>query len=155
MAGNFDRPSADNPDMGQVTVRIHLTHPLDSYLAAAGRMPPDEVRVAEVDGVVDTAATLMVLPGEVCTRLGLQSHGTRNVRYANGATAKIAWTSVRLRILGREMLCDALIEEARTTALIGQIPLEELDFVVDPKARELRVNPESPDAPLLEVCAAG
>jgi hypothetical protein len=37
--------------------------------------------------------------------------------------------------------------------LIGQIPLEELDLVVDPKSRELSVNPASPDMPLLDLMA--
>jgi hypothetical protein len=31
------------------------------------------------------------------------------------------------------------------------IPLEALDLVVDPKNRELRVNPESPESPLLDL----
>ena len=140
--------------MGQVIARIKLTNPADFFAADEGRLSADQVRAAEIDGIVDTAATLLVLPGDVCARLGLRPHGTRNVRYANGATAAVPWTSVWLEILGRQMLCDALVEEGRTTALIGQIPLEELDFVVDPKARELRVNPESPDAPLLDVFAA-
>ena len=34
------------------------------------------------------------------------------------------------------------------------LPLEELDLVVDPRNRELRVNPDSPDAPLLDLYAA-
>ena len=38
--------------------------------------------------------------------------------------------------------------------LIGQIPLEELDLLVDPKSRQLRVNPASPDAPLLDLLSA-
>jgi hypothetical protein len=37
------------------------------------------------------------------------------------------------------------------TALIGQIPLEELDLIVDPKSRSLKVNPASPDVPLLDL----
>jgi hypothetical protein len=46
------------------------------------------------------------------------------------------------------------VEAVGTTALIGQIPLEALDLIVDPKSREVRVNPESPDAPLLEILLA-
>jgi hypothetical protein len=29
--------------------------------------------------------------------------------------------------------------------LVGQIQLEDLDLVVDPRSRELRVNPDSPN----------
>ena len=57
----------------------------------------------------------------------------------------------RITILGRETVINALVEAAGTTPLIGQIPLEELDLLVDPKSRELLVNPASPDAPLLDL----
>ena len=55
---------------------------------------------------------------------------------------------------GRDTVINALVEAAGTTPLIGQIPLEELDLLVDPKSRELRVNPASPDAPLLDLLSA-
>ena len=42
---------------------------------------------------------------------------------------------------------------AGTPALTGQIPLEALDLIVDPKSHEVRVNPESPDAPVLDLYA--
>ena len=80
--------------------------------------------------------------------------GTRPVRYANGAVAEIPWTVVRVEILGRKTTCDALVQEAGTTPLIGQIPLEALDLVVDPKSQQVSVNPASPDAPMLDLLAA-
>jgi hypothetical protein len=49
---------------------------------------------------------------------------------------------------------SALVMPAGTAALVGQIPLEELDLIVDPKSREVRVNPASPDVPLLDVLKA-
>jgi hypothetical protein len=36
----------------------------------------------------------------------------------------------------------------------GQIPLERLDLIVDPKSRALRVNPASPDAPRIDAMRA-
>lgn len=39
----------------------------------------------------------------------------------------------------------------RAPVLVGQIPREGRDLIFDPKNRELRVNPESPDAPLLDL----
>lgn len=59
-----------------------------------------------------------------------------------------------MEILGRETTCDALVHEAGTTPLIGQIPLEALDLVVDPKNLVVSVNPASPDAPMLDILAA-
>ena len=98
---------------------------------------------------------MMVLPADAVSRLGLLPAGYRKVRYADGRVAEVPWVSgIRITILGRETVINALVEAAGTTPLIGQIPLEELDLLVDPKSRELRVNPASPDAPLLDLLAA-
>jgi hypothetical protein len=44
------------------------------------------------------------------------------------------------------MHCDAYVTPAGSTPLIGQIPLEELDLIVDPGTREVRVRSE--DGPM-------
>lgn len=98
---------------------------------------------------------MLAIPEDVAKRLGVRFAGTRNVRYANGQREAIPWVEgVHLEILGREMSCDALVVPIGATPLIGQIPLEALDLLVDPKNRELRVNPESPDSPLLDLLRA-
>jgi predicted aspartyl protease len=98
---------------------------------------------------------MLVLPADAVSRLGLLVAGYRRVRYADGRTAEVPWVSgVKITILGRDTVTNALVEAAGTTPLLGQIPLEELDLLVDPKSRELRVNPASPDAPLLDILSA-
>jgi hypothetical protein len=52
------------------------------------------------------------------------------------------------------MTCDALVMPVGATPLIGQIQLEALDLVVDAKSREAKVNPASPDIPLLDLLSA-
>jgi hypothetical protein len=77
-----------------------------------------------------------------------------DVRYANGHTARVARVGgIWFEVLGREMTCDALVEPVGKLALIGQIQLEALDLIVDPKSQELRVNPESPDMPTVDLYA--
>jgi predicted aspartyl protease len=58
-------------------------------------------------------------------------------------------TSLHISILGRDMSSDALASPVGTTPLIGQIPLEALDLVVDPRSRDLRTKPAHPDGPLM------
>ncbi len=140
--------------MGKAVNRIKITNNTDIDNARAGSIAAEAVRSVWVDALVDTGATMMVIPAEIAEKLGLPRGGTRKVKYADGRVAELAWvTSVRLEICGREMTCDALVEAAGTTPLIGQIPLEALDLVVDPKNRELHVNPASPDMPLLDLLA--
>jgi clan AA aspartic protease len=120
-----------------------------------GSLPADAIRGAEIEALVDTGTTMLVLPSDVVAALGVPFQGLRRVRYANGESADRAWVgNIEIEILGRKTICTAIVEKAGTTPLIGQIPLEELDLLVDPKSRELRVNPASPDVPLIDVLAA-
>ena len=136
--------------------QLKLTNNTDLQMAHRGLLPPESVRTEEIEGLVDTGATGLVLPADVVARLGLREEGTKKVRYADGRFAVIPWVSgVRIEILGREMTCDALVQAEGTTPLIGQIPLEGLDLVVDPKSREVQPNPASPDAPVLDILAVG
>jgi clan AA aspartic protease len=135
--------------------RVRLTNFADIEIARRGQLPADSVRTVEIDALVDTGATMLVLPEDVVNRLGLAIRGTRKARYADGRVAEIPWVAgLIVEILGRETSCDALVEPAGTTPLIGQIPLEALDLLVDPKSRDLKVNPASPDTPLLDLLVA-
>jgi clan AA aspartic protease len=141
--------------MGRVMPKIKLTNFNDVENARLGLRPPEEVRSVEVVALVDTGATQLVLTPEICDQLGLVPRGTRKVRYADGRGGEIPWVGgVLFEILGREMVCDALVQANATAPLIGQIPLEGLDLIVDPKSREVHVNPASPDMPTLDMLAA-
>ena len=134
---------------------IKLTNSYDEERVQSGDWRPEQVRTLEIEALVDTGATMLILPADVVARLGLKEQGRRKVVYADGHEDEIPWIGgVRMTLLGREMIASALVTPAGTVALIGQIPLEELDLIVDPKSRALRVNPASPDAPLLDLRAA-
>jgi clan AA aspartic protease len=141
--------------MGKIMTTMKLTNDTDLQNARAGILPPERVRMVQIEGLVDPGATTLVLPADVVAQLGLAVRGIKKVRYADGRVAQIPWVAgLIVEILGRETSCEAFVEHAGTTPLIGQIPLEALDLLVDPKTRELRVNPASPDAPLLDLLAA-
>jgi clan AA aspartic protease len=134
---------------------VKLANSVDEELAARGELDPNAIRSVVIEALVDTGATMLVLPADVVQMLGLRIQGHRNVRYADGRMNPVPWVGgVKIVILGRETIVTALVEGVGTTPLIGQIPLEELDLLVDPKSRELRVNPASPDAPLMDALSA-
>ena len=131
---------------------LKLTNDYDFALAEAGSLDPSKVRSLTIEALVDTGATMLILPADAVASLGLPVRGHRKVRYADDRIETIPWVSgVKMEIQGREAIFSALVVPAGSTPLIGQIPLEELDFVVDAKSRELRPNPRSPDAPLLDL----
>jgi len=132
--------------------RLKLTNTNDLHDAERGVIAISAVRSIEIEGLVDTGATMLALPEDVVAPLGVPVLGRRKVRDACGLVIEVPWVgNLRLEILGREMTTDALVLPAGATPLIGQIPLEALDLMVDPKSREVRVNPESPDLPLLDL----
>ncbi|MBM4084697.1 MAG: hypothetical protein FJ272_07900 [Planctomycetes bacterium] len=95
---------------------------------------------------------MVALPEEVASQLGLETVREVTTRYGNNTKArKRVVGPAHLEIAGRDTHCDVLVESPGTRPLIGQIVLEELDLLVDPKKQALVPNPESPDMPLIEV----
>src|SRR5262249_17035792 len=140
---------------GKIMQRIKLVNTHDEEMVRRGLARPEEVRAVEIEALVDTGATMLMLPADVVAQLGLPEEGRRPVCYANGQVGELPWVGgIRITILGREAIASALVGNPGTTALIGQLQLEELDLIVDPKSRELRVNPRSPDAPLIDLLTA-
>jgi predicted aspartyl protease len=96
---------------------------------------------------------MLSLPQDLVEKLGLFVPDKEVVvTYANGSKGKkkIA-KGVNITLLGREALTDCIIEKKGTQVLVGQIPLEEMDLVVDPKNGKVSPRPESPDIPLIEM----
>ncbi len=138
--------------MGQIEVRLSLSDFADEEMARRGLLAPAQIRRAEVDALVDTGATRLVLPKAIADALGLQVLGQLPVRFADerrGVRDRVGIVVVEL--MGRRAEVDALVDPNRTTALLGQIPLEALDFWIDPVGRRLVPNPDSPDGALSEM----
>jgi clan AA aspartic protease len=112
----------------------------------------DPNKSIEVEAVIDTGATMVVLPQNLVDELGLKKVREVKVRYANNATeVKSIYGVVTIEIKGRTGNFDVLAEAEGSQPLIGQVVLEVLDLVVDPKTRTLIPNPRSPDMPMIEI----
>ncbi len=106
----------------------------------------------EVDAVIDTGATMLVLPQDIVEKLGLQKVDERRVRYANNQIQiRPIYRGVILELKGREGIFDVLCEVKVAEPLVGQIVLETLDLIVDPITKTVKPNPKSPDMPTAEI----
>jgi clan AA aspartic protease len=141
--------------MGAVMTEVKLWNYTDLEDARRGLIPPDAVRTVTIQALVDTGAVTMVIPEDVAQALGLSVIQVRTVTLADGSTREIPkMGGLRIEILGRQMHGDAYVTPAGSMPLIGQIPLEELDLIVDPGTREVRVRSEDgPMGWLLRVAA--
>jgi clan AA aspartic protease len=132
--------------------KMRLSNWDDQVLVREGIKAPGEVRALEVEGLVDTGTTMLVLPGEIVRDLGLKQVDQRSVRYADGRSdVKRIVGNVRVEIMGRSGRFDAVEEPASKVPLIGQVILEELDFIVNPGSQDLKPDPDSPDMPTVDI----
>ncbi len=112
----------------------------------------DQIKSIEIEAVIDTGATMVVLPQDIVEKLGLKKVRETKVRYANNTTElKTIYGVVTIEIKGRTGNFDVLAEAEGSQPLIGQVVLEILDLVVDPRTRTLAPNPLSPEMPMVEI----
>jgi len=131
------------PDiMGRVLTEARIENLKDLWAVEQGLRTADEARsVVVTDALVDTGATLLSLPTALIQRLGLAKVATKRVRSSLGSGEASMHEAVRLTIQGRRCTMDVMEVPDGVPVLIGQLPLEHLDFVVDLRNQVLIGNP--------------
>ena len=133
----------ENSTMGKVLVSVKIENVKDLHAAEFGKLEPSEVRSVEVDdALIDTGATMLSMPQRFIKQLGLDRIRTRRARTTNGVAEFGVYSLVQLTIQGRDCRVDVAEIADDCPVLIGQIPLECLDFVVDPIGQQLIGNPD-------------
>jgi len=137
--------------MGRITVDFEIANNEDLVEVRRGHLDPGDVRRVKIQGLVDSGATRLVLPQSVAKQLGLPIKRKKvKVRYADGRRGmRVEVDEVRLFLLGRDGVFNAIVEPKRETALIGAIVLEDLDLLVD--CAQLRLVPRDPDFVVSEI----
>jgi predicted aspartyl protease len=129
--------------MDNVVVRARIENVEDLFDVAKGLRAADEVRAVDVeDALIDTGATMLSLPSRLIAQLGLRQLRSRMARTAAGVKEFTVFGTAQLTVQGRDCRIDVTELPDDCPVLIGQVPLELLDFVVDPKGRRLIGNPD-------------
>ncbi len=139
-------------DMGKVLVDAKVENLDDLFEVMKGQRTREGVRTVEVkQALVDTGATMLGLPKKHIDHLGLVKFRTRQGRSAAGPATFNMYGMVQLTVLGREAKVEVFEVPDDNPVLIGQIPLEILDFVVDPVGQRLIGNPDHGGEQMIEV----
>lgn len=129
--------------MGKIVVPAKIENIFDLYETNKGTMLLENVRACEVpDALVDTGCTYLGLPSRFIHQLGLKLFTTRQARTPTGPAPMKVYDAVRLTVQGRFCLAEVSEVDDTCPVLIGQLPLEALDFVIDPKGQRLIGNPD-------------
>jgi clan AA aspartic protease len=124
--------------MGAVYADITLKNAGDVINVRRGYISEEQVRETAVRAMVDTGAGTLVINEAVRKELGLTVLEVREATLANGekANCKIA-EGVRVHWKERSMLCEPWVLPDAEEVLLGAIPLEDMDLMVDPAERKL------------------
>jgi clan AA aspartic protease len=124
--------------MGTVYADITLKNAGDAIRVECGSMPPDKVRQATVRAMVDTGAGTLVINEAVYAALGLKTESHRGATFANSTREICKLTEpVRITWKNRFSTCHAVVVSGGGEVLLGAIPLEDMDLIVNPKKLEL------------------
>lgn len=138
--------------MGRVVVEAKIENLEDLWAVQDGRLSDENVRRIVVDdALVDTRATTLALPTQLIQQLGLRKMYDKWATSTRGRGTVAVYQTVRLTLLDRYCNIDVMEVTDDVPVLIGQIPLEMLDLVVDLQSRRLIGNPAHGGEHVLEL----
>ncbi|MBI4581829.1 MAG: aspartyl protease [Planctomycetes bacterium] len=129
-------------DMGRVLVTVTVENADDRKRASAGAIPPEAVRRVAVGCLVDSGATFLCLPESLVEQLGLDFHRVREARTVSGPMSLKVYGGAIIEVQGRSCHAEVMALPEGRQPLLGQIPLETLDWWIDTKNHRLVGNPE-------------
>jgi clan AA aspartic protease len=152
MAENMILEIVEDESVGRVTTRIRVENLEDLLAVRSGTLANDQVRRVEImEALVDTGSTMLALPKRYVELLGLKKMRDRNVVTSSGVKTAEVFDAVRLTIMGRDCTVEVMQVPDVVPALVGQVPLEVLDLVVNPIAGTLTGNPAHGGEHVLEL----
>lgn len=138
--------------MGMTYADIELINWSDLDRVRRFEIDNDEVRRIHINLLVDTGAYMLTINENIQSILGLPTIEIRSTQLANGNWVKLPVVGpIEVRFANRRATCNAYVLPGDSEALLGAIPLEELDVIIHPQRQELIVNPEHPDGAMFRI----
>ena len=106
----------------------------------------DDLEEIDARALVDTGAIDLCLPKLVVLQLKPKTIEQRMVTYADGRKELVDYVGpVRVEVFGRNVFTGAMVMGDQV--LLGAIPMESMDVLVDPRRQILIPNPDHPNIP--------
>jgi clan AA aspartic protease len=119
--------------MGTFKEEITLENIIDRAFAKRGYIKEAEVRALTVKAMPDTGAWTLVINDDTRQKLGLTIEETATSTLADGKAAAYDVTeSVKIRWKDRSTALPAVVVPNAKDILLGALPLEAMDLMVDP-----------------------
>ncbi|MCB8751241.1 clan AA aspartic protease [Planktothrix agardhii] len=131
--------------MGLTYAEIEIANAGEIYLAQKGYILPENVKKITVKALVDSGAYMLAINESIKLQLDLPKLEEQIAELADGSKLKLEIVGpVEVRFENRSTTCRAMVLSGDTEVLLGAIPLEDMDVLIDPRQQRLIVNPASP-----------
>jgi len=132
--------------MGLTYAEITLANGTDYGLSKAGKLPREEVRQLTVKALVDSGAYTLVINENVKRQLDLPVYDKKTAVLADGTVAECDIVGpVDVFFKTRSTTCRAIVlPGGNVEVLLGAIPIEDMDVLIDLKNNELILPPDRP-----------
>ena len=131
--------------MGLIYADIELINAIDLGLAKRHEIGDEEVKRMQVSMLVDTGSVYMCINETVQEQLQLEVVEQRKGQLADGSVVEYNVVGpIEVRFKNRRCVVDAMVIAGDNELLLGEIPFEDMDVLINPYRRELIVNPDHP-----------
>ncbi|MCX7110428.1 MAG: clan AA aspartic protease [Proteobacteria bacterium] len=121
--------------MGHVFAKIELSNPRQPSLTSI-----------KANALADTGALMLCIPEHIANQLQLETESLREVSVADGRSTNVPYVGpIKVSFGKRFCYVGALV--LGDEVLLGAIPMEDMDLIVNPGRREITVDPTSPNIP--------
>jgi clan AA aspartic protease len=121
--------------MGRIRASVTLLNPTEPGLHGL-----------EVSALADSGAVHLCIPEHLALQLQLRELERREVVLADGHRRSVPYMGpVEVRFANRRCFTGAMV--LGDEVLLGAIPMEDMDLVLQPQLQQLTVNPASPNRP--------
>ncbi len=126
--------------MGLIYTDIELINAEDIGVAHRGYIKETEIRSLNVKALVDSGVYTLCINQSIKDQLGLRKVEEMDAELANGLIQKVDMVGpVTIRIFNRISNCNAAVMPGEAEVLLGCIPLEDMDLILDPKEETLKL----------------
>jgi clan AA aspartic protease len=124
--------------MGTFTEEIILENSADRLFADHGYIKESEIRAVKVQAMPDTGAWTLIINEEVFRQLGLAVKGETSSTLVDGSVAQYKITApVKIQWKDRSTELPSVVIPGAHEVLLGALPLEAMDLMVDPVRKTL------------------
>ena len=118
--------------MGYVNTQITLKNIFDVRDARKGNLPEDKIRQATINVMVDTGASMLVIDEKIFKQLGVDVMEESEITLANDTKEKCKVTEpLVIKWEDRAVAMSALVIDDAPDFLLGVLPLEGMDLIID------------------------